>query len=116
MKFKISRTSDWDELQPCNGAMLEPYMRVDERTTNSPDKISAYRGQPTDWWYEEGENHRVENGRIKRDFHDEGWFIEVNSLEELIKMVDEHGSIIVQPFGYKRCDYYNLEIYDGYRE
>ena len=39
--------------------------------------------------------------------------IEINSIEELTKLADEHGTIIVHP---KEDGEYELEIYNYYRE
>lgn len=66
MKFKAKRTSDWDK-KPCKEAIKETYIRIDDRTTDDPAKIPAAHGE-SNWWYEEGKNHRIEHGRIMRDF------------------------------------------------
>ena len=43
------------------------------------------------------------------------WFIEVNSLEELVYFCDKYGDIIIgKPFGVNGM--YTVEIYDDYRE
>ena len=115
MKFLVTRTSLWPDAKPCEEAIKEPYVRVDERTVNAPDKIPAYIGKSTDWWYEGGRNHRVEHGHIMRDFDDEAWFVEINSLEELLKFRAKYGSVVIESL-YNNHALLHLEIYDYYRE
>jgi len=116
MKFQIKRTSSWGN-KPCDEAFLDKYTRIDARTTDDPCKIPCYFDNPEKakkMWFGEGSNHRVENGWIKRDFEDEGWFIEINSLEELMKFHEKYGNLVIN------SDYSSsistLEIYDDYRE
>lgn len=85
-------------------------MRIDERTVDSPAKIGSH-GEPT--WYELGRNHRVENGHIMRDFDDTAWFIEMNSLDDLIAFHKAHGDLVISD-GFTRIT--RIEIYDDYRE
>jgi hypothetical protein len=113
MRFKVSRTSIWDdEEKPCEEAVWESYLRVDTRTVDSPEKLT-FKNDREDW-YKIGKNHRVENGNIKRDFNDEGWFIYIHSLEELNAFVKKYGRIVyVKGWAY---DGMEIEIYDSYRE
>jgi len=57
----------------------------------------------------------VENGHIKRDFEEEGWFVEISTLSQLLEFEDENGEIIIK----KSTDnpaIPEIEIYDDYRE
>ena len=111
MKFMIRRTSLRDEEQPCKEVYKDEYVYVDERTVSNPAKIKQ-KGYP-EKWYNEGRNHRVEKGHIKRDFVDTGWFVNIDSLEQLIKFQNKYGEIIVGEY----CDGVpSIEIYDDYRE
>lgn len=112
MKFVISRTSDSG--QPCKEAFSGKGIRIDERTTDDPAKIVAYGGK-TEWWYGDGKNHRVENGHIKRDIEHTFWFIEIATLDDLLKFIGEYGQIVIGPC-YYNSDYIEIEIYDDYRE
>lgn len=107
MLFRISRTSIC-EGKPCDEAISMTTVRIDERGVDDPAKIRAYYGENTDWWYSNGRNHRVENGHIKRDFDDEAWYVEISSLDELMKFIDKYGCIVVSLS--------SIEIYDDYRE
>jgi hypothetical protein len=115
MKFRVSRTSIWSEAFPCEEAKKEPYIRIDRRTSDAPEKIPAFAGKDPEWWYSEGRNHRVVNGMIEREFDTEGWFIEINTLEELMAFEGKYGKVIVSRA--PDADNMNtIEIYDGWRE
>lgn len=114
MKFMVLRTSCYDG-KPCDEAVLESFVRVDERTTDSPDKIPFYAGKPTDWWYSDGRNHRIENGHICRDFDAQAWFIEIPDLAALMAFAAQHGDIVIKKsYGNRNID--EIEIYDDYCE
>lgn len=70
MKFLISRTSIWGDKKPYKNACLDTFIRIDERTVDDPSKLNHKSSREN--WYDEGSNHRVENGHIKRGFVDEG--------------------------------------------
>jgi len=110
MNYRITRTSDWGDNSPCEEAVKGTYIDIDERTTDSPDKIPANLNQPTDWWYKDGTNHRVENGHIKRDFIRDGWIVDINSVDDLRKLSDKYGNLIFN------STENSIEIYDDYRE
>ncbi|MFR9276524.1 MAG: hypothetical protein ACLVK5_00255 [Peptoniphilus senegalensis] len=61
-----------------------------------------------------GMNHRVlPDKTIARDFEIDCYLIEINTLEELMKLEDKYGSLIVMHLNY---NYPVLEIYDTWRE
>lgn len=43
------------------------------------------------------------------------WFVEINTLEELIKFYEEYGDIIIKDCLWNKS-YTEIEIYDDYRE
>ena len=83
----------------------EKIKRIQIRTVDDPSKLNEKEEREN--WYKEGENHRVENGCIKRDFVSEEIVITINSLEELdnILMYNNDKELII---GYKES--YNLPI------
>lgn len=93
MKYMIFRTSDFDN-KPCEEAYLDKYISIDERAVDAPSKIID-----GDDWYKEGKNHRIENGHIKRDFEDEEYFIDIDSLEKLNNLSSKYGEIIISSSG-----------------
>lgn len=110
MKYLCTRTSEWNE-QPCDEAVAETYLHRDERTVSDP-MDNSYIGAS---WYMDGKNHRVENNHIVRDIESEGWFVEINSIEELHAFVKKHGGVIIN-LENPTYNLYSLEIYDDYRE
>ncbi len=115
MRFSISRTSIFfDDDPPCEDAVRFPCVRVDERTTDDPSKIKAHEGD-TDWWTNEGRNHRIEDGHIKRDFDGADWYVEIENLEALIAFGEKYGALVLRPSFNNNGDLC-IEIYDSYRE
>jgi hypothetical protein len=51
----------------------------------------------------------------ERDFEDEAWFIEINTLKELNDFIDKYGSCVIMEF-WKNPSILCIEIYDTYRE
>lgn len=116
MKFIISRTSLWnDEEPPCEEAVREKSVKTDTRTVDAPEKVPAKFGEDPNWWYSEGFNHRIVNGQIKRDFEHLEWFVELSSLEDLLKFKDKHGDLIIRE-SFDNDSFPQIEIYDNYRE
>lgn len=116
MKFAIFRTGGFSyHKKPCKEARKEAFVRVDERTVDDPRKIPVYIDSDGGW-YNDGRNHRVENGHIKRDFDDEHFVIEINSLDELMEFVKKYGRIVVNPKAWTDDTLPQIEIYDDYRE
>ena len=116
MKFVLTRTSRhycYDDMneKPDKDCFLDDFVRTDERTTDDPMK-NKHIGPA---WYRNGENHRVENGHIKRDFKEKNWFVEISKLEELLKFVEQKGTIVLQKCDSNK-DIFEIEIYDDYRE
>ena len=115
MKFIVTRVSRGDDTPPCKEAKEAVYTRIDERLCNDPAKIPAYKGQSPDWWLKEGRNHRVEHGHIMRDFDTTGWFIELDTMEDLLRFRNKYGAIIIQQWS-DNPSILELRIYDGYNE
>lgn len=115
MEFMVRRTSYSMDAKPCEEAYLKTYIRIDERTVNSPSKIPAYKNWPEDWWYSKGKNHRIENGHIMRDFDDKGWFIELDTMEGLSKFHQKYGRLVIEQC-WENHSILEIEIYDNWRE
>jgi len=113
MKFLVGRTSlaFHENNKPCEGAYYDSYIHIDERTVDDPAKIGPTIGR-SEWWYSRGTNHRIEDGHIKRDVEDKRWFVDIDSLEDLLDFVSRNSrSIVLSTF-----DFPEIEIYDDYRE
>lgn len=110
--YLCSRTSAYNP-QPCEEAYRVLVMQVDRRSYDDPKKIPANHG--TDGgWYTKGTNHRVENGQICRDrCLREEWAVHLPDLVALQAFVDKYDRCIIS----RDCNgFYNIEIYDDYRE
>jgi hypothetical protein len=112
VEFYLTRTTDSD-LQPCDEAYQRDYFYVDRRTAKDPKELGQYGAD----WYENGTNHRLEDGMIARDIPQPGgWFIELTNLLDLLEFVNKHGRVIIEPISNRVKDTYEIEIYDDYRE
>lgn len=112
MIFKVKRSSEWNEdIQPIKESykgkcfdtevFLFPSFEAFEEKNNCSFKAM-------------GTNHRVlPNKKIARDFEIDCYLIEINTLEEFMKLEDKYGSLIVMHLNY---NYPVLEIYDTWRE
>ena len=108
MKFLVTRTTGSRD-KPCKNAIKEKYIYTFELSIDDPNKNPFHKES----WYKTGINHRVENGHIKKDFEEEGWFLEINSLEELINLKEEVGEWLI--IG-ETHNLLSIEIYNDYRE
>lgn len=130
MKFIIERTSDMygEDLEnpPCEKAFKGTYTPVEYHAVSHPHELIGYRhrnscaAESMAEWKSEGSNHRInDKGWIERDGEPkECWFVEIETLEELIELRGEVGEdlIITHKFEVPKEDYRVLEIYDDYRE
>jgi len=113
MKFLVKRTSEYrNKRKPCEEAWKEQCVFTEERVCDDPSKLSLCQKE---LWYQQGTNHRVEDGRIKRDFIEDRWFVSINSLEDLLSFSDKYGKIILSRF-VEDPNIWEIEIYDDYRE
>ena len=118
MEFMVSRTSipfNKKDRKPCPEAVRKSYIEVDERTVDDPAKVPIHHGERT-WWYAEGQNHRVEDGHIKRDLRREGWFVEIPTLDALVDFICKYGQVVIYPVPDVPDHWLEIEIYDAWRE
>lgn len=119
MKFKISRTSSWND-KPCVEAKKMQFERWHTRTCSEDEynrKFSANEGK----WMSRGKNHFItEKGYVCRQEEDTSdWGIEINSLDDLLKLQKKYGNLIIQEYyssNPKSINQLEIEIYDDYRE
>jgi len=101
-----------DDRSPCKNAIREIVIYTDTRSVDDPKKIPCYKKDDSEWWIE-GKNHRVEHGEISRDFEQNGWTIEMGSIEDLLEFMEEEGHCITLSWHGHRGPYL-IEIVDGY--
>lgn len=118
MKFKVERTSLHGKCEkPCEGVKLENYDYI-ERRTYTEKEFNRKFAQSEGLWRNKGINHTNYERGIKRTFTNakNGWFIELNTLEELISFIEKVGEeVIIQKCCYN-TEIFEIEIYDDCRE
>lgn len=116
MKFKVSRASVWDKsVKPCDKAKLEECVNLDVRTLKTPEEYDL-KFKNGETWLSRGKNHCInEDGFIQREFTDKAWFVDINTLEELLEFLNENERIILNK---KRwwSNKFEIMIYDDYVE
>ena len=119
MKFIIKRTSQFsnDETPPCPEAHLGECTYAHRRTCktfNEFDERYAYREGV---WLSKGTNHRLYSDGIVRD---EGkitrWLIDFNNMSDLLEFASKYDPIIISKSIDVSEEYFEIEIYDDYRE
>jgi hypothetical protein len=125
MEFLLTRTSKW-EIETLSDLDLKQedieYFNIIEKTYDYIDKRGfktpeEYNAKLRDNWFDKGTDHKITKYGIQRVFKDQekGFFIEVNSLEDLIRLFEHYGKIIINN-NYYNENIKNIEIYDDYRE
>lgn len=119
MRFIVRRTSDDfgdGKKSPCENATIfkMPYVQcVRKHTPEEYDKTMGIGYK----WLDNGENHRINNeGFIERDMYRTVWGVEINNLEELLQFQDKCKNEIIISRNYLNKDFFEIEIYDDYRE
>jgi hypothetical protein len=119
VKFKVTKTSVWDHTKPCEEAKKERCSRIEIRTLASFEEFDKKYGECEGAWTSKGINHCInEDGYVQREFPNDvtRWFVEINTLDELLDFVDKHGGDVIISKILGETNIYYLEIYDGYRE
>lgn len=106
---------------PIPGCRQERFTTTSFLTFKSFDEYKKRRG--TDFVEDGGTNHRVLRGPrggatgLAVDYPDagKGWFIDIDTLDELLKLADGHGALILSRVD-GAPDIREIEIYDDYRE
>lgn len=115
MKYTISRTSDYSGKKPCKEAKKELVPHWHLRTVSEAEfnrKFSAIEGE----WRSKGKNHTTYPGGIQRQEDDrEAWVVEINTLEDLQKLISKYGRLIITDENWD-TRLPSIEIYDSYRE
>lgn len=120
MEFLVTKTSLYGRCEkPCNcsGLKKESFDYIEVRSLTEEEfneKFSHLEGL----WRSKGINHKSGDGMIERTFPNKkvGWFLEIDTLQELIgfmKKVDE--DIVIHKNDWNH-DILELEIYDTWRE
>lgn len=112
MIFKVERSSEWnDDIQPIKEAYKGKC--IDTQVFLFPS-FEDFEEMKDCSFKALGTNHRVlPDKKIARDFEIDCYLIEINTLEDLMKLEKKYGDIIIR---YSSYNYPVLEIYDTWRE
>lgn len=106
--YTVSRSSFTHPI-PCDGAFSGMVSWTDSVEIKSGwQKTLHFRVD----WESRGENHRFEDGFLRRELTSESFFVEIADLLEFAR---SHGSIIIDPPSATN-PHFHVEIYDDYRE
>jgi len=109
MKFIITRTSNHSGERPCREAKMEllnGYSDCTCKTVAQALKID---------WVKNGVPKQMDGFvRVYDTEKTRVWTIDINTLEELIKLYERHGDIIIQSSCFEEIPLV-IEIYDDYR-
>ena len=113
MKFIVRRASDWslDDLKPIEGAKLETVAILEK----CHDTFSLLmKDDVRKEWYSKGYGHYSNDNHEYFRKHDKKfWTIEVNTLEELMKIVEKEDIVLYNKYdGLEIEGYKYLLIYD----
>ena len=112
MKYKVERASMRNDLCPVEEAFAGEYGHIDVRTFPS---FEEYDRKFRDNFKDIGCNHCInKDGKIQRTITREGWFIEINNLEELHEFIKKYGDIVIQDNRFLTVP--EIIIYDDYLE
>lgn len=77
--------------KPCEGAYQKQGVLISESKPMHP-KYQDLKYYPA--FTSDGINHRIENKWMIRDIPDETWYVEINSLEDLLSLQKEVGETL----------------------
>lgn len=121
-QFIIKRTSDWaGKKQPIKEAKKVEFLKWDVRGCDEDFFNKNLADNDGGIWRSKGKEHTVIGKKhIARAFDDFAWEVEIKNLEDLLKITEENGDVIISKHYhshlYKTKDVYEIEIYDDYKE
>ncbi len=120
MRFVLSRTSIWTyHYHTYTETAVPPVLhdkQIVERFIETEQWVvdkSRLSLESLDRWHLRGWNHHEENGVLKRDHYSHRYYIDFETIEDLMAFVGEVGYVVITT---DRDGLPTIEIYDGYRE
>jgi len=111
MRFRVRRTSSWEDEKPCEGAVLETVAALDKRTAPA-HKLPG--GEAL--FLAKGHDHKLLKTTCSRLIDTDVWVFD----GDILAFIEQHGQCIVSPpsGGWTRLvpPVWEVEIYDDYRE
>lgn len=117
MEFLLTSTLGGVEKRIPN-TTIKKYTKREVRTCSTFEEFDKRFSRIEGTWLSKGVNHKTSKGRIKRDFPNgaEGYFIEINSIEELLELQKEVRSELIITYATDNESIPAIEIYNSYRE
>ena len=117
MEFLIRSTSGGVENKISN-TTIKKYTKREVRTCSTFEEFDKRFSWREGTWLSKGVNHKTSKGRIQREFPNgaEGYFIEINSIEELLELQKEVRSELIITSATDNESIPAIEIYNDYRE
>ena len=117
MEFLIRSTSGGVENKISN-TTIKKYTKREVRTCSTFEEFDKRFSRREGTWLSKGVNHKTSKGRIQREFPNgaEGYFIEINSIEELLELQKEVRSELIITSATDNESILAIEIYNDYRE
>ena len=117
MEFFIRSTSGGVENKISN-TIIKKYTKREVRTCSTFEEFDKRFSRREGTWLSKGVNHKTSKGRIQREFPNgaEGYFIEIDSIEELLELQKEVRSELIITSATDNESIPAIEIYNDYRE
>ena len=117
MEFLLTSTARRVENRIPN-AIIKKYKKVEVRNFSSFEEFDKRLSWMEGNWLSKGVNHKASEGRIQREFPNgaEGYFIEINSIEELLEFQKKVGNELIITSAINNESIPAIEIYNDYRE
>lgn len=80
--------------RPCPEAFSVDRIQTEQKLLPCVESIITGGQSP---WFQNGENHRMENGVWVRDVRRPEWFIEFGCAQQMLEFVQKHGPCRIEP-------------------
>ena len=117
MEFLLTSTAGYVENKIPN-TVIKKYTKIEVRTCSTFEEFDKRFSRAEGAWLSKGINHKTSKGQIQREFPNgaEGYFIEINSIEELLEFQREVRSELIITSAIDNESIPAIEIYNYYRE
>ncbi|UTH10926.1 hypothetical protein [Macrococcoides canis] len=115
MEFIIRRASTWVlENKPIDNCEWKDVVYKHIRTTKSFEEFDRKFSDNEGKWLDKGWDHHINSdSHIQRNEYKKAWVKEFKTFDELIKFIDDEGSVIIEKDNYELPE---IIIYDDWIE
>jgi len=117
MLFIIQLASSF-ETKPSKESFRTTIPIWDYRTFKTPEEFNKIREKAEGDWFSKGSEHQINTNGIARKLGSQTvWGIEIGSIDDIIRLQEEVGDIIIQDFyGIEDINLKKILVYDDYIE